>query len=456
MPRCPLPIVALALAACGGPAAAPDVDAARTDAAPTPPDAALPPDAPARAEVGVLSLNLHCLKNDGTAYATNAARFAAIAATIAAEQIDVLLAQELCVGAAGDARALLHAALASATGGAWASEVAATHRAWVGTPDEADEYVAVFTRGALAAPRGTVHRVQGSLRRVLLGATVTGVGATPLRVYTVHLDHEREDVRAAQGRDVASAALVEADVEALALDAGGGAVALPVVIAGDFNSTFTAAAPQALAGFGFVEASGSAATTRIDHVFAHRSAPLAATETRELFEGAAAVSDHPGVMVRFRRRRADAGTADPDRRARRVRAAADGARRSRAADVDERLAGVAAPGRGRARRRAGDQRAAPWRLRVQVPARRRRLGAGRQRRRRRPDRQTGVEDVTLTALLGAGRAGRDPALERGEELGARRRYRRAAEAGIPAPRHQRRVEVRVRRRGPCRRSARDP
>ena len=134
---------------------------------------------------------------------------------------------------------------------------------------------------------------------MLLGATVTGVGATPLRVYTVHLDHEREDVRAAQGRDVASAALVEADVEALALDAGGGAVALPVVIAGDFNSTFTAAAPQALAGFGFVEASGSAATTRIDHVFAHRSAPLAATETRELFEGAAAVSDHPGVMVRF-------------------------------------------------------------------------------------------------------------------------------------------------------------
>ncbi len=299
VPRCPLPIVALALAACGGPAAAPDVDAARTDAAPTPPDAALSPDAPARAEVGVLSLNLHCLKNDGTAYATNAARFAAIAATIAAEQIDVLLAQELCVGAAGDARALLHAALASATGGAWASEVAATHRAWVGTPDEADEYVAVFTRGALAAPRATVHRVQGSLRRVLLGATVTGVGATPLRVYTVHLDHEREDVRAAQGRDVASAALVEADVEALALDAGGGAVALPVVIAGDFNSTFTAAAPQALAGFGFVEASGSAATTRIDHVFAHRSAPLAATETRELFEGAAAVSDHPGVMVRF-------------------------------------------------------------------------------------------------------------------------------------------------------------
>jgi endonuclease/exonuclease/phosphatase family metal-dependent hydrolase len=288
-------------AACAGPTATPDVDAAPDpDAARDAPGAVdAGTDAPPAADVGVLSLNLHCLKNDGTAYATNAARFAAIASTITAEQIDVVLAQELCVGAAGDARALLHAALASATGVGWASEVAATHRAWVGTPDEADEYVAIFTRGALATPRATEHRVQGSLRRVLLGATVTGVGATPLRVYTVHLDHERDDVRAAQGRDVASVALVEADDAAIAIDAGGGAVAMPVVIAGDFNSTSAATAPQALVGFGFVEASSGAAGAGIDHVFVHRSAPLAATSSRALFEGAAAVSDHPGVLVCF-------------------------------------------------------------------------------------------------------------------------------------------------------------
>jgi hypothetical protein len=51
--------------------------------------------------------------------------------------------------------------------------------------------------------------------------------------------------------------------------------------------------------FGFVETSGSAQTTRIDHVFTHRSAPFAPDSTKELFVGSAAVSDHPGVLVRF-------------------------------------------------------------------------------------------------------------------------------------------------------------
>lgn len=302
--RRPILLLALVSTACGSaPAGGPD-DAAPADA-PTSTDGPTlgdgGPDAARPVEVAVLSQNLHCLKTDGTAYPTNAARFAAIAAAVAAERIDVVLAQELCVGAAGDARALMHEALARATGVAWTSGVAATHRAWVGTPDEADEYVAVFARGGLTAPRATAHRVQGSLRRVLLGATVTGVGDAPLRVYTVHLDHEQDAVRAAQGRDVATAAMVEADdpTVGVSIAAGDGAVALPIVIGGDFNSTSEAAAARALVGFGFVDASAAIDRASIDHVFVHRSAPLATVEARTLFVGAAAVSDHPGVLVRF-------------------------------------------------------------------------------------------------------------------------------------------------------------
>jgi len=267
----------------------------------------------------VLSLNLHCLKTDGTAFADNSARFAAIAETIASEGVDVVLAQEVCAGAKGDARAMLLAALAKATGATWSSAIAFAHRAWEGTPEEADESVAIFARGALSDARETVHRAQGSLRRVAIGATVTvsgggggsgsgsgsgggsGSGTSPVRarVYSVHLDHATAVARTGQAREIASAAMVEADGAGVAIDAGGGGVALPVIVAGDFNAIASDDAPRALDLFGFVEGSGSAATARIDHVFVHRSAPFAAAATKTLFEGALAVSDHPGVLVRF-------------------------------------------------------------------------------------------------------------------------------------------------------------
>lgn len=291
-----LSLAALALAggACGQPATG-GPDAAEADAAVSDIDGAI--DAAPVASLSVLSLNLHCLITSGTSFADNRARLAAVAAAVADHQVDVVLAQEVCVSATEDARALLTAALASATGVTWSVESTLAHRAWAGTPDQADEYVAIFARGALMAPSATVLRDQGALRRVLLGATVaTPVGA--IRMITVHLDHLDDAVRAGQGRELASVATVETDDLGLGAPVGDG-VALPVLAAGDFNSLASAAAPRALAALGFVEVSGSAATTRIDHVFVHRSAPLVARAATELFTGSDAVSDHPGVLVRF-------------------------------------------------------------------------------------------------------------------------------------------------------------
>lgn len=280
----------------------------------TPPDGAPPEPVEAgvdgasaglRGSLTVLTLNLHCLKTDGTAFATNDARFAAIAKAAADERVDVLLAQEVCVSATENARTMLTGALEKATGASWSSEVAFAHRAWEGTPDEADESVAVFSRGVLRDKRELVHRSQSALRRVSLAVTVespvtTATGAPlAVRLATVHLDHLDAIARPAQAREVASAAVFDADEDRLALDEGAGAVSLPLVVGGDFNARWASPATKALVDFGFVESTASAATARIDHVFVHRSAPLVAGASRELFVGAAAVSDHPGVLVRF-------------------------------------------------------------------------------------------------------------------------------------------------------------
>jgi len=294
----------VALGACSPPAAAPDAPPPADDAA-VATDAAVASGLPTQGQLAVLSLNLHCLKTEGTAFATNAARFAAIAAAVAAEHVDVVLAQEVCVTGVDDARAQLRAALATATGTPWSSVDAFAHRAWEGTADEADEHLAIFARGELKDRRDTVHRDQGSLRRVTLGATLasrltTAAGAAvAVRIYTVHLEYNVVAAREAQAREVASAAMLEADDHGVAIELGADGVALPVIVGGDFNARSADPAPQALRQFGFVEASGSAATTRIDHVFAHRSAPVVAAAATELFVGADAVSDHPGVLVRF-------------------------------------------------------------------------------------------------------------------------------------------------------------
>lgn len=248
-------------------------------------------------------MNLHCLKTEGTSFASNEARFASIAASVLAEGIDVVLAQEVCASGAADGIALFRGALEKATGATWSSAKAFAHRAWAGTPDEADEAVAIFSRAPLFAAREFVHRTQGGIRRVVLGATLTTpfttTSKTPiaLRAYSVHLDHMAPAVRAEQAREVASLAMVETDDEKLGLDVGGGAVAMPILVGGDFNAESGTEATQALVDFGFVENGPS--ETGIDHVFSHRSAPFTATHRKLLFTGAAAVSDHPGVLVRF-------------------------------------------------------------------------------------------------------------------------------------------------------------
>jgi len=274
---------------------------------PTPTDAGSETAAPLvpGGHLTVLSLNLHCLKTEGTVFPTNTERFAAIASAVATEDVDVILAQEVCSTPTANARTMLTEALGRATGTPWSSTSAFAHRAWEGTPDEADESLAIFSRGALTAPHETVHRVQGTLRRVTLGATTASRlttaqrAALPVRVYTVHLDYSTPSARAMQGREAASAALFETDTARLGLDLGGGEVSLPVLVAGDFNALSADPAPQAQRDFGFLETSGSASSRRIDHVFVHRSAPFTQAASKVLFEGAQAVSDHPGILVRY-------------------------------------------------------------------------------------------------------------------------------------------------------------
>jgi hypothetical protein len=132
-------------------------------------------------------------------------------------------------------------------------------------------------------------------------AAAAGAPVGALRVHTVHLDHADAAARAAQGREVASLAMLDAVDEAVAVAPlpGDAAVTLPVVVAGDFNAREGTEPLLAMTDSGFVEASGSAGTTRIDHVFVHRSAAFVARERRAVFTGASAVSDHPGVLVRF-------------------------------------------------------------------------------------------------------------------------------------------------------------
>lgn len=258
--------------------------------------------APPPTSLRVLSLNLHCLKVEGTVYPDNAQRFDAVARAAADRGVDVLLAQEVCERPGESARGLLLAALTRRSGAAWSVETAFAHRAWVGTPDEADEHVAIFARDAALNGAGAgrhPYRVQGGLLRVALGVNYRG-----LRLYSVHLDHLDAAVRAAQGRETAALAVFETDPGVAAL------------LAGDFNAQPGAAAPQALLDSGFVDAAAALPADRIDHVFVHRGAPLLPQRAELLFTGAEAVSDHPGVLVVL------AGRAAPALRLTRIAAAA--------------------------------------------------------------------------------------------------------------------------------------
>ncbi len=265
--------------AAGGDTGAP-LDAASSDAGEE--DAAMPGPV-----ATILTLNLHCLSIDGTAYGSNDARFAAIAETVADEGVDVLLLQEVCDDGAVDAGEALRAALSAAGAGDFQIHAAFAHVAWEGTADEARESVAVMAR-ALASPSTLDHRVQDGLRRVAANATVeTALGS--LRATSVHLDHRSAPARLAQAREAGAVALSEA------YDG-----ALPSVVGGDLNAARGSDAHGAFGALGYLDASDTAGGGRIDHVFLHRGAPLRAVEARRVFDDVATrVSDHPGVLVRL-------------------------------------------------------------------------------------------------------------------------------------------------------------
>lgn len=247
-------------------------------------------------EWSMLTLNLHCLKLDGTPYATNDDRFAAIAKAVAEHDVRVITVQEVCNKGTTSAMALLTAALEAATAAAWSSAWAFAHTGWQGTPDEAEEGVGVLVQGTVASTASLEFREQGWLRRVASAAQLPPElgGAW---VVSVHLDYESASARTAQAREVATWGLLL------------GTDATNVVIAGDFNDTITGSAYAALPAFGYRAAPAAPAEPLIDHVFVHRAAPWSVVEATRLFDGATdAVSDHPGVLVRLAAAEPEAAT----------------------------------------------------------------------------------------------------------------------------------------------------
>lgn len=234
----------------------------------------------------LLSLNLHCFRVDGTVYATNAERFAAIASLAAAREVAVLTLQEACERPGEKAIELLRAALEQQTGVPWTSTWALAHVAWEGTPDEADEGVGLLVRGALSDPGALEHAVQGALRRIAVSATLPPALGSP-RVTSVHFEVFEPEARTMQAREVAAAGLVDTDST------------YAVIIAGDFNDVEGSATHAAFPAMGYLAADAGLDPSGIDHVMSHRAAQLRPTLAQQVFLGAQAVSDHPGILVRF-------------------------------------------------------------------------------------------------------------------------------------------------------------
>jgi len=272
----------LLLAACVSPSpevvdgAPPSVDATG-DTGPDDVDSGTSVDDTGR--LGLLALNLHCLKLDGTPFVDQDARWAAIAQAVAAGDVDVLALQEVCVRDDLDALVELEGALEAATGDAWDGAFVLAHVAWEGTADEADEGVGLLSRVGLSEPTELAYVDPGDLRRVGLFATLDD-GTT---VATVHLDYGSETAREDQGRQTASQVLAAAG-------------SLDVLVAGDLNARAGSPTHAAFGAMGFRDVSIEAGAD-IDHAFAHRGGRWQVERSEVWFEGDAAVSDHPGVFV---------------------------------------------------------------------------------------------------------------------------------------------------------------
>jgi len=243
-------------------------------------------------EVSVMALNLHCLKLDGTPFTSNRARMGAVANAVAAEGIGALALQEVCKNASEDAMGLLVSELRRATGTEWTGKWIKVHDAWVGTPDQAEEGIAVLARGPTTNPQEIVYVAQGGLLRKTLGMTLPSLYS--LTLYSVHLEVSDATVRAKQGRETAPLVVTLTDPN------------LDVVVAGDFNDVEGSAAHGAMTAYGFADYSHGLSATRIDHVFVHRGASWELRSNQLILDGSKypSVTDHPGGVVAKMRKRA--------------------------------------------------------------------------------------------------------------------------------------------------------
>lgn len=234
----------------------------------------------------LLTLNLHCLRLDGTVYTTNADRFAAIAALVAEREVSAIALQEVCQRPGENAINALLIAIENATKTNWASAWAFAHIAWEGTSDQADEGVGLLVRGSFSNPTQLQHVVQGSLHRVALGATLPAEWSN-VRLTSVHFEVFEESARTMQAREIAVAALVETDPN------------LHAIVAGDFNDVEGSATHAAFPAMGYLAANAGLDPAGIDHVMIHRATPFRPIKREKVFLGAQAVSDHPGILVTF-------------------------------------------------------------------------------------------------------------------------------------------------------------
>jgi endonuclease/exonuclease/phosphatase family metal-dependent hydrolase len=235
----------------------------------------------------MLTLNLHCLRVDGTQYATNTERFAAIASLVANRDVSALALQEACQRQGENAIDELRSAIEKATATSWSSAWTFAHIAWEGTPDQADEGVGLLVKGTLSNPTESILAVQGSLRRVTTSATLPSEWSN-VRLTSVHFEVFEQAARTMQAREVAVAALVDTDP------------VFGAIVAGDFNDVEGSTTHDAFPALGYLATDAGLDSTGIDHVMIHRATNLRPIVAEKVFLGTEAVSDHPGILVQFK------------------------------------------------------------------------------------------------------------------------------------------------------------
>ncbi len=236
---------------------------------------------------GLLSLNLHCLKLEGTSFESNRARMEAIAQVVKDREIKVLALQELCVQGEVEALELLQSALEEATSLPWSKAWAFVHIAWEGSPDEAEEGLGFLIQGEIQERWEYLYLNQGVLRRLALGIRLPPeLGGFDL--YSLHLDYNIPEARRLQALEsVGQALLRRRDGQ--------------ILMVGDLNGQAGSEPHRAFLDMGFEDLSAGLDPQGIDHLLAHRGAALEGSEAALFFrgEGEPLVSDHPGVYLKL-------------------------------------------------------------------------------------------------------------------------------------------------------------